>query len=132
MTPSERTREILRKVRQVEIRSRRFVDESLVGAYHSVFKGRGMEFDEVRDGGSRYRIEASPIVTRALSPVDVLSKLNHWENGFDPRAYRPPASAETAADLVDGAGSLGRCALRRLVLDVYRETLRSGVAGRSQ
>ncbi len=49
MTPSERTREILRKVRQVEIRSRRFVDESLVGAYHSVFKGHGMDFAEVRE-----------------------------------------------------------------------------------
>ena len=49
MTESDRTREILRKVRQVEIRSRRFVDESLVGAYHSVFKGRGMDFAEVRE-----------------------------------------------------------------------------------
>jgi len=49
MSPSERTREILRKVRQVEIRSRRFVDESLVGAYHSVFKGQGMDFAEVRE-----------------------------------------------------------------------------------
>jgi len=46
---SERTREILKKVRQVEIRSRRFVDESLVGAYHSVFKGSGIEFAEVRE-----------------------------------------------------------------------------------
>lgn len=46
---SERTREILRKVRQVEIRSRKFVDESLVGAYHSVFKGQGMDFAEVRE-----------------------------------------------------------------------------------
>lgn len=49
MTPTERTREILRKVRQVEIRSRKFVDESLVGAYHSVFKGQGMDFAEVRE-----------------------------------------------------------------------------------
>jgi uncharacterized protein (DUF58 family) len=49
MTPSDRTREILRKVRQVEIRSRKFVDESLVGAYHSVFKGQGMDFAEVRE-----------------------------------------------------------------------------------
>ncbi|MGC9450754.1 MAG: DUF58 domain-containing protein [Oceanipulchritudo sp.] len=39
----------MRKVRQVEIRSRRFVDESLVGAYHSVFKGQGMDFAEVRE-----------------------------------------------------------------------------------
>jgi|TARA_B110000037_G_scaffold220312_1_gene287819 uncharacterized protein (DUF58 family) len=49
MSRSELTKEILKKVRQVEIRSRRFVDESLVGAYHSVFKGTGMDFAEVRE-----------------------------------------------------------------------------------
>lgn len=49
MNHSETTREILKKVRQVEIRSRRFVDDSLVGAYHSVFKGQGMDFAEVRE-----------------------------------------------------------------------------------
>lgn len=42
-------REILRKVRQVEIRSRRLVTESLAGAYHSVFKGQGINFEEVRE-----------------------------------------------------------------------------------
>lgn len=45
----EQTREILRKVRQVEIRSRKFVDDALVGAYHSIFKGTGMDFAEVRE-----------------------------------------------------------------------------------
>jgi uncharacterized protein (DUF58 family) len=42
-------REILRKVRRIELRTRRLVDESLAGSYHSVFKGRGMEFAEVRE-----------------------------------------------------------------------------------
>jgi len=41
--------EILRKVRRIEIRTRRLVNESLAGEYHSVFKGRGMEFSEVRE-----------------------------------------------------------------------------------
>ncbi|RUM35884.1 MAG: DUF58 domain-containing protein [Desulfobulbus sp.] len=43
------TREILKKVRQVEVRTRRMVDDTLAGSYHSVFKGRGMNFDEVRE-----------------------------------------------------------------------------------
>ncbi len=43
------TKDILRKVRQVEVRTRRLVDDSLAGSYHSVFKGRGMNFDEVRE-----------------------------------------------------------------------------------
>lgn len=42
-------REILRKVRQIEIQTNRLVDDSLAGQYHSVFKGRGMNFDEVRE-----------------------------------------------------------------------------------
>ncbi len=45
MTP----REVLRRVRRIEIRTRRLVEESLAGSYHSVFKGRGMEFAEVRE-----------------------------------------------------------------------------------
>ena len=43
------TTDILRKVRQVELRTRRLVDETLVGSYHSVFKGRGMDFAKVRE-----------------------------------------------------------------------------------
>lgn len=41
--------EILRRIRRVEIRTRRLVNESLAGEYHSLFKGRGMEFSEVRE-----------------------------------------------------------------------------------
>jgi uncharacterized protein (DUF58 family) len=36
-------------MRQLEIRTRRMVDDTMAGAYHSVFKGRGMDFDEVRE-----------------------------------------------------------------------------------
>ena len=43
------TREILKKVRQVEVRTNRLVNDSLAGSYQSVFKGRGMDFDEVRE-----------------------------------------------------------------------------------
>ncbi|MDR3011875.1 MAG: DUF58 domain-containing protein [Chitinispirillales bacterium] len=41
-------KEVLQKVRQIEIRTRRIVDTVLSGEYHSAFKGRGMEFSEVR------------------------------------------------------------------------------------
>lgn len=46
---SQITKEILKKVRQVEVRTSRLVNDSLAGSYHSVFKGRGMNFDEVRE-----------------------------------------------------------------------------------
>ena len=42
-------REILKKVRRIEIRTNRIVNESFAGRYHSVFRGRGMEFSEVRE-----------------------------------------------------------------------------------
>ncbi len=45
MIPSE----ILRKVRQIEIRARGTVNSVLSGAYSSSFRGRGMEFAEVRE-----------------------------------------------------------------------------------
>jgi len=40
---------MLSGMRRLEIRTRRMVNDSLAGAYHSVFKGRGMDFDEVRE-----------------------------------------------------------------------------------
>ena len=40
--------EIFRKVRQIEISTRRLVNDTLAGEYQSVFKGQGMEFREVR------------------------------------------------------------------------------------
>jgi len=43
------TSEILKKVRQIEIKTRGIVHEIFSGEYHSVFKGRGMEFAEVRE-----------------------------------------------------------------------------------
>ncbi len=40
--------ELFRKIRQIEIHTRRLVNDSFAGEYHAIFKGRGMEFDEVR------------------------------------------------------------------------------------
>jgi len=42
-------REILKKVKRIEITTRGLVNEIFSGEYHSVFKGRGMEFAEVRE-----------------------------------------------------------------------------------
>ena len=42
-------RETLKKIRRIEIRTRRSVNDVFAGRYHSVFKGQGMEFQEVRE-----------------------------------------------------------------------------------
>jgi uncharacterized protein (DUF58 family) len=41
-------KEILKKLRRIEIHTARLANEQLAGSYHSVFKGRGLAFDEVR------------------------------------------------------------------------------------
>lgn len=43
------TSEILRKVRKIEIKTRRLSSSIFAGQYHSAFKGRGMAFSEVRE-----------------------------------------------------------------------------------
>jgi len=42
-------KDLLRRIRRIQIMTNRLVNQSLAGEYHSVFKGRGMEFDEVRE-----------------------------------------------------------------------------------
>src|SRR5688500_3429256 len=52
ISPASRTSrlpaELLKKVRRIEIATNRLVDQGVAGDYHSVFKGLGMEFAEVR------------------------------------------------------------------------------------
>src|SRR6201996_455362 len=64
------TRDILRKVRQIEIRTNRIVADSLAGHYLSVFKGRGMDFDEVREyvPGDEVRTIDWNVTARAARP----------------------------------------------------------------
>ena len=42
-------KELFQKIRRIEITTSRLVTDVFAGQYHSVFKGRGMEFDEVRE-----------------------------------------------------------------------------------
>ena len=49
MSDPRTTRDLLKKIRHIEIRTNRLAHDVFAGEYHSVFKGRGMEFDEVRE-----------------------------------------------------------------------------------
>ena len=42
------TGDLIARIRRIEITTRKLVSDSFAGEYQSVFKGRGMEFDEVR------------------------------------------------------------------------------------
>ena len=41
-------KELFKKIRRIEIRTKRLVNDLFSGEYHSTFKGQGMEFEEVR------------------------------------------------------------------------------------
>ena len=47
--PEQAVLDILKKVRHIQIVANRTVNDLLAGQYKSVFRGRGMEFDEVRE-----------------------------------------------------------------------------------
>lgn len=49
MIPKETLEKIRKAIRRIEITTRKVVNETLAGQYHSVFKGKGMEFDSVRE-----------------------------------------------------------------------------------
>ena len=63
-------REILKKVKQIEIRTRGLVDNFFGGEYHSSFKGRGMTFSEVREylPGDDVRLIDWNVTARSGSP----------------------------------------------------------------
>ena len=42
-------KEILKQVRRIDLRTRRLANDAFAGRFHSVFRGRGMDFDEVRE-----------------------------------------------------------------------------------
>ncbi|HQO09502.1 MAG TPA: DUF58 domain-containing protein [Clostridiales bacterium] len=49
MEEKEKQKEILKKVRFIDLKTRKAVNELFGGEYHSVFKGRGMNFSQVRE-----------------------------------------------------------------------------------
>jgi uncharacterized protein (DUF58 family) len=49
LPPANALREVLGQVRRIELRTRRLVNSLFSGEYHSVFKGQGIEFAEVRE-----------------------------------------------------------------------------------
>lgn len=63
-------RDILKKVKQIEIRTRGLVNDLFGGEYHSVFKGRGMTFSEVREyqPGDDIRLIDWNVTARTGSP----------------------------------------------------------------
>lgn len=63
-------KELIKRIRKLEITTRKVVSDMLAGQYHSVFKGRGMAFSEVRQyqPGDEIRIIDWNVTARMLEP----------------------------------------------------------------
>jgi uncharacterized protein (DUF58 family) len=102
-------RELIRKIRRIEITTRRAVLDTLAGGYHSVFKGRGMAFSEVRpyQPGDEIRAIDWNVTARMGDPfVKVfveereLTALVAIDRSASTRAgIAPQAKAEVAAEI---------------------------------
>lgn len=49
MIDEQKIPEMLRKVRSIRLQTRRVMDNTLAGSYHSIFKGQGLNFEEIRE-----------------------------------------------------------------------------------
>ncbi len=49
MVDEQKIPEMLRKVRSIRLQTRRVMDNTLAGSYHSIFKGQGLNFEEIRE-----------------------------------------------------------------------------------
>ncbi len=61
------------------------------------------------------RLAASAVVSRVVSPLDVLRELRRWSEGLEPEAYALPAERSEAEGLLAGLDDRGRAALAALV-----------------
>ena len=76
---AEHTREILRKVRQIEIRSNRLVAELFAGSYQSAFKGQGIDLKKLESINQGMRF--APSIGMLQQERDFLSSNNTRKSG---------------------------------------------------
>src|SRR4051794_40555763 len=65
-----RVKDIMKKVRRIDLTTKRIVDTALAGSYHSAFRGNGMDFDQVREyiAGDEVRTIDWNVTARAGRP----------------------------------------------------------------
>ncbi len=63
-------KEIIKKIKKIEISTKNIVEEMFAGEYHSLFKGQGLEFSEVREytPGDNYRLIDWNVTARSQKP----------------------------------------------------------------
>ena len=103
--------ETMKRVRHLEIRAKRLVQEAFAGEYHSSFKGRGLDFSEFREyqHGDEVRFLDWNVTARMNvrfrrpipldEPVSAFSRKTHTHGGFlEARGWVELPDGSVAAD----------------------------------
>ena len=101
--------ELIRKIRRIEISTRRAVQDTLAGGYHSTFKGRGMAFSEVRPYQPGDEIRAidwnvtartgEPFVKIFVEERELTALIAVDKSASQDAGLSPQAKAEVAAEI---------------------------------
>src|SRR5437899_10853604 len=103
--------DLIRKIRRIEITTRRAVQDTLAGGYHSVFKGRGMAFSEVRPyhpGDEVRSIDwnvparwGGPFVKVFAEERELTALMAVARSASQDAGVAPPARAEVPAEIAE-------------------------------
>src|ERR1700748_1830728 len=98
-------RELIRRIRRLEIATRQVVSALLAGQYHSVFKGRGMAFSEVRpyQAGDDLRSIDWKVTARRELTVVLLVDVSASEEFGSRGTRKSEMAAEVAAQIAFSA-----------------------------
>ena len=103
--------EVMRQIRRLQLRARRAVQTLLGGEYHSVFKGTGLSFEEVREyqPGDDVRTIDWNVTARVGSPfIKQLCRRTRIDGPAPGRCQRQPALRQSARDQAHGGRGAGR------------------------
>jgi uncharacterized protein (DUF58 family) len=98
-------KEFLKKIRHIEVRTIRLVEDLMAGQYHSVFKGRGMDFDEVRP------YQAGDDVRRIDWNVTARTGTPHIKKYVEEREMTVMLLVDASASGVTGSTHQSKCEL---------------------
>src|SRR5881392_2443329 len=125
--------EILKKIRTLEIKTRGLVETAFAGDYHSVFKGRGMNFEDVREyqpGDEIRAIDWNVTARMGNAFVKKFTEEQRNQNGSWQRKLRARSLSARSGTMTRSDSSSSPIALSFLFLQRKAAPIRYDLSGR--